>query len=65
MKSIIVKGSYINNKMGSELGVYAEGLLESEKEYVIFQDGNIADENGHEILTDFVSDEVLNELELV
>lgn len=64
MKSIIVKGSYINNKMEAELGVYADDLLESEKEYVIFEDGCIANENGHEILQDFVTDEVLQELGL-
>jgi hypothetical protein len=65
MKSTMVTGKYLNEKLGNEAEIYLNGRFNEEKEYQVYEDGCVDDEHGHQVAENFVIDEVLFELNLI
>ena len=64
-KNKIVNGMFLNEKLGQEAEVYLDEKFQDDAEYIVYADGSIDNIQGHQVAYDFVSDEVLKELELV
>lgn len=64
MKTATVSGKYLNAKLGNEAEIYLNEKFNENKNYTVLEDASIEDESGHEIAVDFVSEDVLSELNL-
>ena len=65
MENKIVTGEFLNERLGQEAEIYLDERFEDEAEYIVYSDGSVDNIQGHQVAYDFVSDEVLKELELI